>query len=50
MAEIPEGCAGWWRIVETSAWSSRHLDMLGPALLSLTGYGDRLRMHAFWRR
>jgi hypothetical protein len=46
MSEIPEGCAGWWRIVETSAWSSKHLDMLGPALLSLTGYGDRLRMHA----
>jgi hypothetical protein len=46
MAEIPEGCAGWWRIVETSTWSSKRLDVLGPALLSLTGYGDRLRMHA----
>jgi hypothetical protein len=46
MAEISEGCAGWWRIVETSMWSSEHLDILGPALLSLTGYGDRLRMHA----
>lgn len=46
MAEIPEGCAGWWRIVETSTWSSKRLDILGPALLSLTGYGDRLRMHA----
>jgi hypothetical protein len=22
------------------------LDLLGPALISLTGYGDRLRMHA----
>lgn len=46
MTEIPEGCAGWWRIVETSMWSSEHLDIFGPALLSLTGYGDRLRMHA----
>jgi len=46
MAEIHEECAGWWRIVETSMWSSEHLDMLGPALLSVTGYGDRLRMHA----
>ena len=46
MAEIPEECAGWWRIVVTSMWSGEHLDMLGPALSSVTGYGDRLRMHA----
>jgi hypothetical protein len=46
MADIPAGCAGWWRIVETSMWSSQDLDLLGPALLSLTGYADRLRMHA----
>ena len=36
---------GWWRITETSQWSSRFLDSLGPALLSLIGHGDRLRMH-----
>lgn len=23
---------GWWRITETSQWSSRFLDSLGPAL------------------
>jgi hypothetical protein len=42
---IPADIAGWWRIVETSQWTSDGLDILGPALLSLTGYGDRLRMH-----
>lgn len=46
MVSIPAEIAGWWRIVETSQWSSDRLDLLGPALLSLTGYGDRLRMHA----
>lgn len=46
MAVILADCAGWWRIVETSTWSSKDLDLLGPALLSLTGYADRLRMHA----
>jgi hypothetical protein len=35
---------GWWRIVETSQWVNEGLDILGPALISLTGYGDRLRM------
>ena len=42
---IPPEYAGWWRIVETETWSNRYLDTLGPALLSLTGYADRLRMH-----
>jgi hypothetical protein len=42
---IPTEFRGWWRIVETSAWASDRLDILGPALLSLTGYADRLRMH-----
>lgn len=42
--EIPTEYRGWWRIVETSEWSSKFLDDLGPALISLTGYGDRLRM------
>lgn len=42
---IPPEYHGWWRITETSQWSSKFLDSLGPALLSLTGHGDRLRMH-----
>ena len=37
---------GWWRIVETSQWVDDGLDILGAALLSLTGSCDRLRMHA----
>lgn len=37
---------GWWRIIETSQWVNDGLDILGPALISLTGYADRLRMHA----
>jgi hypothetical protein len=45
MPEILHEYRGWWRIVETSQWVNEHLDDLGPALLSLTGYGDRLRMH-----
>ena len=43
--EIPENCYGWWRIVDTSTWGPAGLDDLGPALISLTGHGDRLRMH-----
>ncbi len=35
---------GWWRIIETSMWMKEDLDMLGPALISFTGNGDRLRM------
>jgi len=46
MSSIPADIAGWWRIVETSQWSNKDLDVLGTALLSLTGDGDRLRMHA----
>lgn len=42
---IPNEYRGWWRIVETSQWANDGLDILGPALLSLTGFGDRLRMH-----
>src|SRR5262245_54658195 len=45
MTEVPEQIRGWWRIVETSQWVNDRLDILGPALLSITGYGDRLRMH-----
>jgi hypothetical protein len=43
--DIPPDVRGWWRIVETDRWVSDRLDLLGPALLSLTGYADRLRMH-----
>ena len=43
---IPSEYRGSWRIVETSQWVSDGLDLQGPALLSLTGTGDRLRMHA----
>lgn len=42
---IPPEYRGWWRITETSQWPAKFLDSLGPALLSLTGHGDRLRMH-----
>ena len=44
MSEVPAEYAGWWRIVETSQWPDDELDICGPALLSLTGQGDRLRM------
>ena len=45
MTDIPEQLRGWWRIVETSQWVDDGLDDLGPALISFTGYDDRLRMH-----
>ncbi len=45
MSSIPPEYHGWWRIVDTGTWVNDRLDSLGPALLSLTGYGDRLRMH-----
>lgn len=45
VTDIPSNYQGWWRITETSSWSSRHLDSLGPPLLSITGGNDRLRMH-----
>jgi len=44
--QIPSEYRGWWRIVETSQWVNDRLDLLGPALISLTGTADRLRMHA----
>jgi len=43
--EIPAEYRGWWRITETSQWVDDGLDILGPALLSITGHADRLRMH-----
>ena len=45
MTTIPTEYRGWWRIVDTETWADSGLDLLGPALLSLTGHGDRLRMH-----
>ena len=45
MTSIPPEYRGWWRIVETGTWVNDGLDILGPALLSLTGSDDRLRMH-----
>jgi hypothetical protein len=42
--EIPSEYQGWWRIIETSQWVNDELDILGTALISLTGYADRLRM------
>ncbi|MBM4320520.1 MAG: hypothetical protein FJ125_11310 [Deltaproteobacteria bacterium] len=43
--EIPPEYWGWWRIIDTSQWTNESLDLLGPALISLTGRDDRLRMH-----
>lgn len=42
---IPDEYRGWWHIVETGTWAKEFLDILGPALMSFTGHGDRLRMH-----
>jgi len=42
--EVPSEYQGWWRIIETSQWVNDDLDILGTALISLTGYADRLRM------
>jgi len=44
-SSIPAEYRGWWRIVDTGTWVNDGLDILGPAVLSLTGHGDRLRMH-----
>ncbi len=43
---IPTEYYGWWRIVETSQWCNDLLDMIGMAVLSITGGDDRLRMLA----
>ncbi len=42
--EIPHEIEGWWCITETSTWPDGELDIIGPALISFTGYDDRLRM------
>ncbi|HEX7477182.1 MAG TPA: hypothetical protein VF331_05210, partial [Polyangiales bacterium] len=44
--DIPTSIRGWWRITETQVWAIEHLELLGPALISFTGYEDRLRMLA----
>jgi hypothetical protein len=31
---IPSEYRGFWRIVETSRWVARRLDLLGPAMIS----------------
>jgi len=41
---IPREYCGWWRIIETSQWGSNDIDIIGTALISLTGCADRLRM------
>ncbi len=41
---IPQEIEGWWRIIQTSTWPDDELDIIGPALISFTGYDDRLRM------
>ena len=45
MAVVPPDLYGWWRIIDTSQWVNDGLDDLGPAVISITGYADRLRMH-----
>ena len=42
---VPTEYRGWWRIIWTSQWVADGLDILGPALLSLTGHADRMRLH-----
>jgi hypothetical protein len=49
-APIDESIRGWWRITETGTWVDDGLDILGPAVLSLTGHDDRLRMHCLLAR
>ena len=44
MVSIRSEVAGWWRIVDTETWGSNDIDIVGRALLSLTGHDDRLRM------
>lgn len=44
MTEISSDYFGWWHIIETDTWVNDSLDDLGPALISLTGGDDRLRV------
>jgi len=36
--EIPHEYYGWWRIIETSQWANDDIDIIGTALISLTGW------------
>ena len=38
---IPPEYAGWWRITETRTWGAKGLDVLGLAMISLTGSPPR---------
>ena len=42
--DIPFEYYGWWRIIETSQWDNGDIDIIGKALISITGDDDRLRM------
>ena len=44
--DIPQEYYGWWRIIETSQWANKYIDLSGTALISFTGDEDRLRMFA----
>lgn len=44
--EIPHEYYGWWRIIATSQWDNAHINIIGTALISLTGHDDQLRMFA----
>lgn len=46
MTELPREYAGWWRIVDASTSDKGMLDLIGTAMISITGRGDRLRMFA----
>lgn len=41
---IPSEYYGWWKIIETSQWDNDDIDIVGKALISITGDDDRLRM------
>ena len=43
--ELDSDLRGWWRITSTSQWVDDGLDDLGTAMISITCYADRLRMH-----
>ncbi len=36
----------WWRITSTSQWIHECIDLIGTAMISITGCDDRLRMFA----
>lgn len=44
VTDIPSEYQGWWRIVETSQWGAKSIDILGTSLLSITAGADQLRM------